>query len=101
MTSENLGEFLTGNRIETSPYAIYMQHNISCSALCRVSAVVLYLFPTCSYRPTVGKVLLHYNSAFELQKHCGDGVHPERSEYQKRQAQQVSLASVDENFEAS
>lgn len=37
MTSENLGEFLTGNRIETSPYAIYMQHNISCSALCLVS----------------------------------------------------------------
>lgn len=43
MTSENLGEFLTGNRIETSPYAIYMQHNISCSALCRVSSVL----PSC------------------------------------------------------
>ena len=41
MTSENLGEFLTGNRIETSPYSIYMQHNISCSALCRVSSVTL------------------------------------------------------------
>lgn len=36
MTSENLGEFLSGDRIETSPYAIYMQHNISCTALCQV-----------------------------------------------------------------
>ena len=41
MTSENLGEFLTGDRIETSPYSIYMQHNISCSALCRVGAFPL------------------------------------------------------------
>ncbi|CAM9626190.1 unnamed protein product [Ectocarpus fasciculatus] len=36
MTSENLGEFLSGDRIETSPYSIYMQHNISCTALCQV-----------------------------------------------------------------
>ncbi|CAM9231353.1 unnamed protein product, partial [Sphacelaria rigidula] len=35
-SSENLGEFLTGDRIESSPYAIFMQHNISCSPLCQM-----------------------------------------------------------------
>ncbi|CAM9768812.1 unnamed protein product [Ascophyllum nodosum] len=35
-TAENLGEFLTGDRIETSSYTIFMQHNISCSALCKI-----------------------------------------------------------------
>lgn len=41
--SENLGEFLTGDRIESSSYSIYMQHNISCSALCQVCVRVSYL----------------------------------------------------------
>lgn len=36
MTSENLGEFLTGDRIETSRYNIFMQHNLSCLPLCQV-----------------------------------------------------------------
>lgn len=33
-SSENLGEFLTGDRIESSPYSIFMQHNTSCNGLC-------------------------------------------------------------------
>lgn len=49
MTSENLGEFLTGNRIETSPYSIYMQHNISCSALCKVFWGRSVMHPTENY----------------------------------------------------
>lgn len=40
--SENLGEFLSGDRIESSSYSIYMQHNISCSALCQVCVRVSY-----------------------------------------------------------
>lgn len=75
MTSENLGEFLTGNRIETSPYTIYMQHNISCSALCRVSLVVPAFLPSCLYRPITGRVYVWGeiksvgNSALDT-KHC-------------------------------
>lgn len=35
--AENLGEFLTGDRIENSPYNIYMQHNESCKVLCQAT----------------------------------------------------------------
>lgn len=38
-SAENLGEFLTGDRIETSSYTIFMQHNVSCSALCKVGTI--------------------------------------------------------------
>ncbi|KAG5189838.1 hypothetical protein JKP88DRAFT_205947 [Tribonema minus] len=33
--AENLGEFLTGDRIENSPYKVYMQHNEACKVLCQ------------------------------------------------------------------
>lgn len=66
MTSENLGEFLTGNRIETSPYSIYMQHNISCSALCRVSSVM----PTCVF------VVPLVHQTFKNHVCAQDGMHP-------------------------
>jgi len=34
-TQENLGEFLTGDRIENSPYTIYMIENTYCNVLCK------------------------------------------------------------------
>jgi transmembrane 9 superfamily protein 2/4 len=34
---ENLGLFLTGDRIENSPYRVYMQHDESCKILCQKS----------------------------------------------------------------
>jgi len=37
MASENLGEFLTGNKIENSPYKIYMLNEQFCQILCQVS----------------------------------------------------------------
>jgi transmembrane 9 superfamily protein 2/4 len=36
MASENLGEFLTGNKIENSPYEIYMMQERFCQVLCQV-----------------------------------------------------------------
>jgi transmembrane 9 superfamily member 2/4 len=33
--AENLGEFLTGDRIENSPYNVYMQHDEGCKVLCQ------------------------------------------------------------------
>ncbi len=36
MASENLGEFLTGNKIQTSPYTIYMLQDTFCQKLCQV-----------------------------------------------------------------
>jgi len=33
--SENLGEFITGNKIQTSPYYLRMQEEKFCSVLCR------------------------------------------------------------------
>lgn len=35
MASENLGEFLTGNKIQTSPYKIYMKRDSYCQILCQ------------------------------------------------------------------
>eukprot|EP00611_Tribonema_gayanum_P021765 TRINITY_DN424_c0_g1_i1.p1 TRINITY_DN424_c0_g1~~TRINITY_DN424_c0_g1_i1.p1 ORF type:complete len:659 (+),score=196.73 TRINITY_DN424_c0_g1_i1:147-2123(+) len=35
MYAENLGEFLSGDRIENSPYNIYMHHNENCKVLCQ------------------------------------------------------------------
>ncbi|CAM9378314.1 unnamed protein product [Phaeothamnion confervicola] len=35
MQAENLGEFLTGDRIENSPYKIYMRHDQACKVLCQ------------------------------------------------------------------
>ena len=35
--SENLGEFLTGNRIQSSPYAIHMLTEMHCQRLCQVT----------------------------------------------------------------
>ena len=32
--SENLGEFLTGDRIESSPYILMMKKNMTCEMLC-------------------------------------------------------------------
>jgi len=37
MASENLGEFLTGNKIQSSPYNINMMHDAYCSKLCQVT----------------------------------------------------------------
>jgi len=36
MASENLGEFLTGNKIQNSPYVINMQSEVYCKILCQV-----------------------------------------------------------------
>jgi len=36
MASENLGEFLTGNKIENSPYDIHMLQNRFCQIVCQV-----------------------------------------------------------------
>lgn len=36
MMSENLGEFLTGNKIQSSPYAINMLREVYCSIVCQV-----------------------------------------------------------------
>lgn len=36
MASENLGEFLTGNKIENSPYVIQMLEEVRCRKLCQV-----------------------------------------------------------------
>ena len=35
--SENLGEFLSGDRIENSPYKIYMNREVFCKVLCAVT----------------------------------------------------------------
>ena len=34
--SENLGEFLTGDRIENSPYQLFMEQDQFCKILCQV-----------------------------------------------------------------
>ena len=36
MVSESLGEFLTGNKIQSSPYMISMLHETNCQILCQV-----------------------------------------------------------------
>jgi len=36
MASENLGEFLTGNKIQTSPYQIHMLDEVFCQKLCQI-----------------------------------------------------------------
>jgi len=36
MASENLGEFLTGNKIQSSPYSIHMLTEMYCAKLCQV-----------------------------------------------------------------
>jgi transmembrane 9 superfamily member 2/4 len=36
MASENLGEFITGNKIQTSPYSINMLQDMYCQKLCQV-----------------------------------------------------------------
>jgi transmembrane 9 superfamily protein 2/4 len=35
MSSENLGEFLTGNKIQSSPYVIHMKEDSYCAKLCQ------------------------------------------------------------------
>lgn len=37
MESENLGEFLTGNKIQSSPYEIRMKEDMYCEKLCQVT----------------------------------------------------------------
>lgn len=37
MMSENLGEFLTGNKIQTSPYTINMLREVYCSVVCQIT----------------------------------------------------------------
>ena len=37
MASENLGEFLTGNKIQNSPYSINMLREVYCQVLCQVT----------------------------------------------------------------
>merc|ERR1712226_1121988 len=37
MASENLGEFLTGNKIQSSPYVLNMLTETYCAKLCQVS----------------------------------------------------------------
>jgi transmembrane 9 superfamily protein 2/4 len=41
MASENLGEFLTGNKIQNSPYEIKMLEPVYCQKLCQVSLTKL------------------------------------------------------------
>ena len=36
MASENLGEFLTGNKIQNSPYLIEMLEEVRCRKLCQI-----------------------------------------------------------------
>lgn len=36
MASENLGEFLTGNKIQNSPYSLYMLKEVYCQKVCQV-----------------------------------------------------------------
>lgn len=36
MVSENLGEFLTGNKIENSPFVIQMLEEVRCRKLCQI-----------------------------------------------------------------
>jgi len=36
MASENLGEFITGNKIQNSPYEIHMERDVWCQVLCQV-----------------------------------------------------------------
>lgn len=36
MASENLGEFLTGNKIQNSPYTINMKQEVYCNLICQV-----------------------------------------------------------------
>jgi len=36
MASENLGEFLTGNKIQNSPYSLNMLRSVNCQVLCQV-----------------------------------------------------------------
>lgn len=36
MASENLGEFLTGNKIQSSPYTLYMKKETYCAKLCQM-----------------------------------------------------------------
>jgi len=36
MASENLGEFLTGNKIQTSPYTINMKKDVFCNVVCQI-----------------------------------------------------------------
>jgi transmembrane 9 superfamily protein 2/4 len=37
LAAENLGEFLTGDRIETSPYQLFMRQDEYCKVLCQVT----------------------------------------------------------------
>lgn len=37
MASENLGEFLTGNKIQSSPFSIHMGNEVYCQMLCQVT----------------------------------------------------------------
>jgi transmembrane 9 superfamily protein 2/4 len=39
MASENLGEFLTGNKIQSSPFNIHMGHDSYCTILCQVTNI--------------------------------------------------------------
>mmetsp|Transcript_17393 Transcript_17393/g.32590 ORF Transcript_17393/g.32590 Transcript_17393/m.32590 type:complete len:653 (+) Transcript_17393:107-2065(+) len=41
MASENLGEFLTGNKIQNSPYSINMLREVYCQVLCQVTLTKL------------------------------------------------------------
>ena len=35
MASENLGEFITGNKVQTSPYSINMLNEVTCQKVCQ------------------------------------------------------------------
>ena len=49
MASENLGEFLTGNKIQSSPYSIHMLTEMYCAKLCQVELSKVH----------AAKILLH------------------------------------------
>jgi len=60
VAAENLGEFLTGDRIENSPYKIYMRDEMHCEVLCQkllgshdltVASVVTHSFSRTSQSP--------------------------------------------------
>jgi len=56
MASENLGEFLTGNKIQSSPFKIHMGHDAYCTILCQITR-------------------LDRNQARSLQTHIKHGYH--------------------------
>jgi len=92
MASENLGEFLTGNKIQSSPYSINMLTDVKCSKVCQVDlkqkeAAKLRLhikygyhhnwiidnLPSANVGVSNGKVQKHYAGGFPIGFVAKDG----------------------------